>query len=114
MMSYLISLNPQLFKNIAHDVSFKNVVFVFVTVFVFVFVFMFVIVFVLKWTVGVEMSKGHLSICTLTLKSVYIDLFILELFLSLSLYLSFSLSLSSLYDRRHRLFTPIFHIRGLA
>ena len=83
--------------------SFKNVVFVFVTVFV--FVFMFVIVFVLKWTVGVEMSKGHLSICTLTLKSVYIDLFILELFLSLSLYLSFSLSLSSLYDRRHR---PLF------
>ena len=47
----MISLNPQLFKNIAHIGSFKNVVFVFVLVFVTVFVFVFAFVFVLKLTV---------------------------------------------------------------
>ena len=51
-MSYLISLNPLLFKNKAHIGSFEHFVFVFV--------------FVLKWTVGVEISKGHLSIYTST------------------------------------------------
>ena len=40
--------------------------FAFVFVFVFAFVFVFVFVFVLKWTVGVDMSKGHFSIYTLT------------------------------------------------
>ena len=37
-----------------------------VFVFVFIFFFVFVFVFVLKWTVGVDMSKGHLSIYALT------------------------------------------------
>ena len=63
----------------------------------------FVFVFVLKWTVGV-MSKGHLSLYTLTqeLKPVYINPFFLELVLSLDLDLPLSLYSSSPYDRRHR------------
>ena len=48
-VSYLISLTPKLFKNIAHVGSFENFVFPFVFVFVFVFLF----VFVLKLTMGV-------------------------------------------------------------
>ena len=46
-VSYLISLNPQLFKNIAQVWSFMNFVFVFVIVFVFVFVFVCVFVIVI-------------------------------------------------------------------
>ena len=44
-MSYLIYLNPVLFKNIAHVGSFQYFVFVFVFVFFFVIVFVFVFVF---------------------------------------------------------------------
>ena len=68
-MSYLISLNPKLFKNIAHVGSLEN------------FVFVFVFVFVLKLTVGV-MGKDISAYNHFhrVLKPVFVNPFFLELF----------------------------------